>query len=98
MIESKEERLSAIQLPRYNIDPEGESIWLDYRDRVIDTGDFRWLCAELKNAWEREAVMEKSLEFICRPEKIGEHGNPWFYRKSTAEEALAKIKIMRGEK
>ena len=34
--------------------------------------------------------LENALELITNPTKLGEHGDPWFYRQSTAKEALKK--------
>jgi len=31
---------------------------------------------------------DKALAFVCREEKLGEHGDPWRYRKAAAETAL----------
>jgi hypothetical protein len=36
--------------------------------------------------------MAETLEFIIRPEKLGEHGDPWKYRKNAAEDMLNKFK------
>lgn len=53
-----------------------------------------------KRIFDLIAVIRKQREAlinICRPTKLGEHQDPWFYRQNNAKKSLQECEKMLGD-